>query len=468
MVTKRSNYTKKSSSTKSVSDIVADKIVQKILETEKLPWQKDFKMGRCMNWATQRPYSGINLFLLFNGSGEYLTFKQLQDYNEKNKTDFMIKKGSSSEMVVFNQKKDKLISEEQAKKLKESGKSAYVIMDAAGNYYHRLWQLRYYRVFDIANIENSKGEKLPTRFKANESDGKFQNTTIEDAVSKYCKTTGVKIAGPRGDSPFYTQTTDTVHIPKKEQFKSENSYYGTLLHELTHSTGIKSRLHRTCYREYHADIKERGREEFVAEIGSWLLMGELGVSLEGHEFDNSLNYVHGWCDWMKNNSSELLKGMAEAEKAKDYILAGGEAKKDEKKIEKEKENVKKSLEDTLKDLITSSIKNNNRAQKTWKRITDANADKYLNELGFTKVVETAGVPTLQFIINKSTRIVAGMTFALLVNDQNEYKLLYSLERGDTLLRAAELAKKYRIKPLLELINMMNLRRKLPTYDLVGK
>jgi antirestriction protein ArdC len=43
---------------------------------------------------------------------------------------------------------------------------------------------------------------------------------------------------------FYRSSADMVGMPSRNCFESPEAYYSTLFHELTHSTGHKSRLNR--------------------------------------------------------------------------------------------------------------------------------------------------------------------------------------------------------------------------------
>ena len=61
-----------------VAEIVTNTIIKK-LESGVIPWYKPWAGGEAVNYITQKPYRGINRLLL--DSGEYLTFKQIQDLN---------------------------------------------------------------------------------------------------------------------------------------------------------------------------------------------------------------------------------------------------------------------------------------------------------------------------------------------------------------------------------------------------
>lgn len=41
------------------------------------------------------------------------------------------------------------------------------------------------------------------------------------------------------DSAFYSISNDSITLPLKSQFKDGESFYGTELHEMGHSTGVK-------------------------------------------------------------------------------------------------------------------------------------------------------------------------------------------------------------------------------------
>ena len=63
-------------------------------------------------------------------------------------------------------------------------------------------------------------------------------------------------------------------LPLKSQFKDGESFYGTKLHEMGHSTCVKNRLNRKGF--YENDKFNYGREELVAELIS-ALSGEMCI-----------------------------------------------------------------------------------------------------------------------------------------------------------------------------------------------
>ena len=70
------------------------------------------------------------------------------------------------------------------------------------------------------------------------------------------------------DRAYYSVSKDHIVVPTKEQFVDGESFYGTLLHEMTHSTGSESRLGRLKACTFGDE--NYSREELVAELGSAL------------------------------------------------------------------------------------------------------------------------------------------------------------------------------------------------------
>lgn len=461
------SYTKKQPGDKSVAKIIVDRLIDKIEEAadNRMPWQKPFNVD-CMNWYSGHKYKGINLFLLYGGSGEYITFKQLMEYNEKNKTDFRVKKGSD-EIVLFSNSTRNNISEAKAKELINKGYGRYVIKDNDGNYFHVRFNYLYHRVYDIAKIFDSKGNKLPSKLAENKDATEYP--TIEEALKTYMDRSEVGLKFNNQKGAFYVPTSDYVSTPEKDRYKSNERYFSTLCHEFIHSTGHKKRLNRRSLYEYREEDGTRSREEFIAEVGANILMSKCGIDLDSFNFENSLNYVAGWCSWMSDNPEEVLRGMTDVEKAVEYFLVG-EVEKKENKESKDKETVikeveKLSLENQLKLLYKQSKDDGDRGKKVWNRLCNS---PYLGKLvnqkdeklksKFNVVKMVNGEPLLELIINDNTKLICGMTFAIIeLIDKKEYKVLYSRSRGDSFIEGYAIAKRLKLWQLDDLIYCMNLK-----------
>lgn len=307
---------------KSVQDIILDKLFKNLEENKQLPWSRGFVQG-CINWYTETEYRGVNLWLLQGGSGEYLTFKQLTQYNEKHGTNYCPKKGSAY-YVYWYQRKEKEITKEQYDKLDAYSKTFCKVLED-GTILRRHYSERYYKVFDIKDCINSDGECLPS---------KIGNTIIqtysdcESVIEKYCMATGAKILERMTDKAYYTEVGDAVVIPPQSRWNNAEHRYRVIFHELTHSTGIELRLNRECFRKYHSKKQIRSQEELVAEFGSVLIASECGIK-DDKGLDNSEAYVTSWGKWLKDNKGEIISAMKMAEKAMRYILEVKDSEEDE-------------------------------------------------------------------------------------------------------------------------------------------
>ncbi len=123
-----------------------------------------------------------------------------------------------------------------------------------------------------------------------------------------------------GDEPCYNKVYDEVKVPHLSNFKSEEEYYATLFHELSHSTGHPSRLNRDMSGIFGS--KQYSFEELVAETSACALCNE--ASIADKIIDNSTAYIKGWLERLtpiiKEDDKFLVKAFAHAQRASDYIL----------------------------------------------------------------------------------------------------------------------------------------------------
>lgn len=277
----------------SVYQIIQDKFVKSIEEAikngDKLAWQKPWVGGQPVNYVTRKPYRGVNLFLLPQG-GEYITFKQLQKLQEK-KPELKIKKGCHKHMIVFW----------NMLKKEENGEEKTIPL------------LRYYNVFHISDIEGL--ESKIANYKHNDLEG------AEKVIKDYVDRSGLNYKVVKGsDRAYYSPSIDSLVTPDKSQFKEIAEYYSTNFHELVHSTGHPDRLKRFNMAEKIIFGNDSySKEELVAEMGSAMLMGSLGIETQSSE-KNSLAYLTGWLSAIKNDVHFVVQASAKAQKACDYIM----------------------------------------------------------------------------------------------------------------------------------------------------
>lgn len=122
-----------------------------------------------------------------------------------------------------------------------------------------------------------------------------------------------------GNKAFYSIETDSITLPEKENFKSENRFYGTALHELAHSTGHKNRLNRNIDSKF--GTKQYAREELVAEFSSVFIGQQLGLNYDKDKLDNSKAYLQNWAKHLKEDKNLLYDAIKDAEIATKSIVA---------------------------------------------------------------------------------------------------------------------------------------------------
>lgn len=283
----------------SVYKMVTDRIIKE-LEKGEIPWRKPWTGVRtgAYSRSTGKPYSLLNQLLL-GKAGEYLSFKQVTDAGGK------IKKGEKSSFVVFW--KPLPVTEKN-----KDGKEVKKIVPF----------LKYYKVFHIDQCEGIEPKYKEAQLK--------DFDPIEEAekiLAEYSLREHVPIINEKGNRAYYSPTLDEIHLPLKEQFMDSAEYYSTAFHESVHSTGHESRLNRITATA-HFGNEEYSKEELCAELGSAILMNEVGIETPA-SFKNSTAYVQSWLNALKNDCRMIVTAAGKAEKAVKLILNIKEEPKNE-------------------------------------------------------------------------------------------------------------------------------------------
>ena len=113
-----------------------------------------------------------------------------------------------------------------------------------------------------------------------------------------------------GDRAYYRESSDEILIPKRYNFKNDESYLATYAHECIHSTKHKSRLQRN-------DLSYPN-EELVAELGAYIVCNRLQIS--NLDTMNHAAYLQAWCPMLKSDPKILFKSLANASKAADLVI----------------------------------------------------------------------------------------------------------------------------------------------------
>jgi antirestriction protein ArdC len=120
-----------------------------------------------------------------------------------------------------------------------------------------------------------------------------------------------------GDRAFYSPATDHIQMPPREAFHSASAWSSTIIHELAHWSGSKTRLNRDLRNSFGSH--DYAREELRAELSMCLVAAE--ISLEDCDFTNSASYLRSWLEKLRSDRKEIFRAAADAQRIADYLLA---------------------------------------------------------------------------------------------------------------------------------------------------
>ena len=244
-----------------------------------------------LNLTTGKPYSGINVLILWaaglqNGytSPYWLTYKQAADKGGQ------VRKGEHGTHCVFYK------PWESTDTNKDTGETE-IVKGAV------------LKSFTVFNLDQVDGIEAPAR------EPRAPFAAIEDA-ERILRASPAPIK-TGGTQAFYRPAPDTIHLPNREAFISAESFYSVALHEMTHSTGHKSRLDRDFSGRFGTEAY--AFEELIAELGSAFLNTDLGII--GSTLQDHADYLAHWIAILKSDKKAILTAAAQASKAHGFIKA---------------------------------------------------------------------------------------------------------------------------------------------------
>ena len=119
----------------------------------------------------------------------------------------------------------------------------------------------------------------------------------------------------------YLPEPDYIEMPDCERFtgtatsSATESFYATLLHELTHWTGHEKRLDRDLTARFGENAY--AMEELVAELGAAFLCADLGVTNSPRP--DHAAYVGNWIRVLGSDPRAIFLASARAGAAVDYL-----------------------------------------------------------------------------------------------------------------------------------------------------
>lgn len=277
---------------------VVNQIIQAITSGVK-PWLRPFDrpaIGRAQNFFSKTRYQGANAMLLSMeayrqnySSNAWLTYKQVSDLKGK------IRKGERSSKVFFFTYVEKM-TEAQAKG-DENGKLI----------------LPRWKYFNVFNLDQTEGVLESEQTENLLQENFISNLSVDDLVAS----SRAVINHSDKKSAFYSPERDFIHFPYQKHFRSIDTYYATLLHELIHWSGHQARLDRLRAGGRYGD-KSYCFEELVAELGAAFLSTDLNVNAD---IENHASYLDGWAELLSDKYMAFFKAASLAEKAAQYLYS---------------------------------------------------------------------------------------------------------------------------------------------------
>ena len=300
------------------------------LEKGNLFWTQGWvAAGAPESAVTGKKYRGINnLYLSLvamaenYGDNRWATFRQMEEKGwtfKKDEEGHTLGKGKSVS-VEYYEMRDK-----ETKRRFDRSVLDGMTFDEQREYMDKnvYWLRKFYRVFNCSLMDGVPAKEMPTI---------DVNDRIEkaEAILDYWNANESKIVYG-GSQAFYRPSTDEVHLPEREKFKSTQSFYDTAFHEIGHSTGHQSRLNRDLSGGFGS--QSYAMEELRAEIASIFMAQDLGIEPSEDRLQNNAAYIQSWKDEIKENPHALFTAIADADKIARYVSSKEQAYRQTKDVE---------------------------------------------------------------------------------------------------------------------------------------
>ncbi|MBZ2206562.1 DUF5710 domain-containing protein [Massilia sp. R798] len=311
-------------------ETVAEKLIEQLREGT-APWQKPWEPGEVgafmpINPTTGKRYRGINaLQLMSEGRSDqrWLTYKQAEGLDAQVRKG---EKGTPIQYWKFTDEQNKMVDGKQ-------------VFDNRGEPVKETVMLERPRVF-LATVFNAEQiDGLPPLAPRME-----QRWSAQENAEQILRASGATFRQGEHDRAFYRPSSDSIHLPAREQFATADNYYATALHELGHWTGHSTRLNRDLAHPFGSE--GYAKEELRAEIASMILGDELGI---GHDPKQHAAYVGSWIKALQDDPLEIFRAAADAEKIQEYIMG-----LTQKQIERENLDIASNLREIRNAYIRSA------------------------------------------------------------------------------------------------------------------
>lgn len=297
-------------------------MIGRITEVDKdwtKPWLAVKRKEYLPRNITGRFYSGGNTLMLLIYSMYYdfrspvfLTFLQASNLGVR------INKGASSFPVYhiaymyYNPLLQERITIEKYESLTDADKQAYYMIMTP-------------KCYDVFNLDQTDyNEKYPDEWAEllsrheispqNKNPENYNNNLLDTVIIN--QSWACPIHERLSNRAYYSPCEDKIVLPYKTQFADSISFYGTALHEMTHSTGHEDRLKR-IKKGGHKGTDDYAKEELVAELSSALMGFYLGMETTIRQ--DHASYLKYWLEAMRKDNSFLMDVLTDVVQAVKYM-----------------------------------------------------------------------------------------------------------------------------------------------------
>lgn len=284
----------------SVHSKITEEIIAAIAagaSTFEMPWhRRGSSLGRPVNAVSKMPYRGVNVLALWvaarkkgYASGVWATYRQWA------KLGAQVQQGQTGTVIVFFKEV------ERTSRDNEEGEASETRLVARASW--------------VFNTDQVTGWKAP------EPELMTEVETMNRA-EELIEASGAQIEW-ESDRACYHPIEDFIEMPDREQFiatstsNATETYYATLLHELTHWTAHPSRLNRDLANRFGDN--SYAMEELVAELGAAFLCADLGITNTPRP--DHAAYVNNWLSVLRDDSRAIFTAAAKAHAAVDHLSA---------------------------------------------------------------------------------------------------------------------------------------------------
>lgn len=274
---------------------IRQNITQKIVESlkqGKVPWRKPWSgvegPRTPTNFVTKRPYSGINIPILWlQGQEKQYDVDYWASFQQWKSAGACVKKGEKATQIVFFKPMKRAVKDENGDEKQES----FPLL----------------RTFSVFNISQVFGEVVEPFLDRPTCPALVHEQREE--FDRVVAATGADIRYGGSEALYYRLPGDYIEVPHEGWFRSFPAFAETLAHELSHWSE-----HRLGWTGSYAE------GELRAEMAAVFMVAALNIP-ESESLENHSAYIASWLEALENDHKFLFRAAAAASKSADYILS---------------------------------------------------------------------------------------------------------------------------------------------------